>query len=345
MNEETQHLAQNAIAKESYWYEVNHSLSIPTAFAESIAQIKAFALHQFDQEIEQKQLYYHTREHIENVLRRTNRIFQAVYPGEADQKQSDRVLSRTQLLLELCAIAHDMVQVFIPQTQTHEARKREAGISEQATIDQLLAYIHTLNQSLQSHYADSKASTAKITDDEIEVIRAAIAATICAYDPVEQAIYQPDLNETNASLPIVARILALADIGALGMDGIQTYHQEGSLLLLEENLDLIPLLEEGTIDRLATHDPALYENIRQRLLKRCRFQVSFAKSRLKRIQQEISGFPEEAIATLTDDVFQYLTPVTIERIEALTPTDEQTSLRKLLEFFQLERYLRQSNKG
>jgi hypothetical protein len=341
MNEETQQLAQNAIAKESHCYEVNHSLSIPATFSESIAQIKIFALHQFDQEIEQKQLYYHTREHVENVLRRTNRIFQAAYPNDTDQSQLNGVSFRTKSLLDLCAIAHDMVQIFVPQTQAHATRKREAGVSELATIEQLLAHINTLNQRLQAHDADS---TAKLTDEEIGVIRAAIAATICAYDPIEQAIYQPDLDDANTALPIVARILALADIGALGMDGIQTYHQEGSLLLLEENLDLIPLLEEGTIDRLATDDPKLHENIRQRLLKRCRFQVSFSKSRLKRFQQEISGFPKEAIATLTDEVFQYLTPMTIERIEELTPTDENTSLKELLEFFEFERYLQRSSK-
>jgi hypothetical protein len=344
MNEETQQLEQSPIAENPHLYDVNYSLSIPATFAESIAQIKIFALHKFDQEIEQKQLYYHTREHVENVLRRTNRIFQAVYSDEAvdsDLNQSNVVLSRTKLLLDLCAIAHDMVQIFTPQTQTHTARKREAGVSEQATIEQLLAYINTLNQRLQAHQVDS---TAQLSDGEVETVRAAIAATICAYDPIEQAIYQPDLDDTSAPLPAVARILALADIGALGMDGIQAYHQEGSLLFLEENLDLIPLLQEGTIDCLATDDPALYENIRQRLLKRCRFQVSFAKSRVKRFRQEILGFPEEAIAALTDDVFQHLTPMTINRITTLTPTDEETPLKELLEFFQFEQYLQRSGK-
>jgi hypothetical protein len=66
--------------------------------------------------------------------------------------------------------------------------------------------------------------------------------------------------------------------------------------------------------------------------------VSFAKSRLKRFRQEILGLPEEAIAALTD-MFGYLTPATIETIETLTPTDEETSLQEMLEFFEFERYL------
>jgi hypothetical protein len=325
---EDQQLAQSTI--KSKRHELDCSSLLPVSFAESIAQIRRFALQKFDQEIEQKQLFYHTREHVENVQRRTHKIFQVIYPDE--MLNADVHLFRTSLLLDLCAVAHDMIQVFLPQSQAHATRQREAGISERATIGELLAYISELNQCLQS---DGSYRSAIITDSEIEVIRAAIAATICAYDPIEQAIYQPDLDR---SIPIVARILALADIGALGMEGIQAYLQEGSLLFLEENLDLIPLLREGSLDRLHMDNPAVYENLRQRLLKRCRFQVSFAKSRLKRFRQEILGLPEEAIAALTD-MFGYLTPATIETIEALTPTDEETSLQEMLEFFEFERYL------
>jgi hypothetical protein len=332
MNEDQQ-LAQNMNMKPQ-WYELDHSSPLPTNFVESIAQIRRFALQKFDREIEQKQLFYHTREHVENVQRRTHKIFQAIYPDE--MLTSNVHLFRTRLLLDLCATAHDMIQVFLPQLQAHATRRREVGVSERATIGELLVYISELNQRLQ---LDDLCHAAIITNDEIEVIRSAIAATICAYDPIEQAIYQPDLAHTN-SIPIVARILALADIGALGMEGIQAYQQEGSLLFLEENLDLIPLLLEGSLDRLDASDPALYENLRQRLLKRCRFQVNFAKSRLKRFRQEILGLPEEAIAALTD-IFGYLTPATIETIAALTPTDEETSLKEMVEFFEFEHYLEQ----
>jgi hypothetical protein len=330
MNEDQQ-LAQSKTITESQLYELDHSSLLPANFAESIAQIKRFALQKFDQEIEQKQLFYHTREHVRNVQRRTHKIFQAIYPDET--LDSNVNLFRASLLLDLCAVAHDMIQVFLPQSQPHATRQREAGVSEHATVGELLAYINKLNQCLQ---LDDPDCSAIITDDEIEIIRSAIAATICAYDPIDQAIYQPDLD---SSVPIVARILALADIGALGMEGIQAYQQEGSLLFLEENLDLIPLLLEVSLDRLDTDDPALYENLRQRLLKRCRFQVSFARSRLKRFRQEILGLPEEAIATLTD-MFGYLTLATIETIESVTPTDEETPLKEMLEFFEFERYLK-----
>lgn len=284
-----------------------------------IAHIKAFALEEFDRQIHRHQLYYHTHDHIAQVQRRSRLIFAAI----RDDLASDAI-EQIERLLDLCVIAHDMVQVFSPQTQAHSTRQRSTGVSETATIDQLLNYI-------QSHCS-------MITEVDQTMIRSAIGATICKYDAVEQAIYQPALDQTNLS--IVARILALADLGALGIDGIAMYNREGSLLFLEENLDVIPLLVSGEIRQIETTDPELAENIRQRLLKRSRFQVNFAKSRFARIEHEIAGFPQRAIDKLRCEVFRYLNPETINAIEAMTPTSDRASLQELLEFFDFGRYIK-----
>jgi len=330
----------NKEARRSHSYSLEHPSQLPTTIAESVAQIKTFALQEFDREIAQKQLYYHTREHVNNVQRRANQIFQAVCPywkAAPDEGQPTIDISRMKLLLDLCAVAHDMVQVFVVQTQAHTPRQRQPGVSETATIDRLLDYINQLNQQLQKH---APTSPARLTDEDISIIRDAIAATICAYDPTEQAIYQPDLYNPNRSLSPVARILALADIGALGIDGVKVYHQEGSLLVLEENLDLIPLVLDGTIYSLGSDKSELYQNIQKRLLSRCRFQVNFAKSRVVRLEREVADFPDDAISTLTHEVFKHLNPTTIQEVEATTPTHENASLEVLLQFFEFERYLK-----
>lgn len=320
-------------ARRSYSYCLEDSSQLPTTIAESIAQIKNFALQEFDREILQKQLYYHTRDHVNNVQRRANQIFQLVCP----YWKATLDISRMKLLLDLCAIAHDMVQVFVVQTQAHTPRARQPGVSETATIERLLDYINQLNQQLQKH---ASTSSARLTDADITIIRDAIAATICAYDHIEQAIYQPDLYNSNKSLSPVARILALADIGALGIDGVKVYHQEGSLLVLEENLDLIPLILDGTIHSLGSDNSELYQNIQQRLLKRCRFQVNFAKSRFARLERELADFPDDAISPLTHEVFKHLNETTIQEVETKTPTHENVTLEELLQFFEFERYLK-----
>jgi hypothetical protein len=328
----------NKEARRSHSYSLEHSSQLPTTIAESIAQIKTLALQEFEREILHKQLYYHTREHVNNVERRANQIFQAVCPywkAAPDQGQPTLDIPRMKLLLDLCAVAHDMVQVFVVQTQAHTPRQRKPGVSETATIERLLNYINKLNQQLRH----DPASPARLTDEDITIIRDAIAATICTYDPTEQAIYQPALYNPNKSLSPVARILALADIGALGIDGVKVYHQEGSLLVLEDNLDLIPLLSDGTIHSLYSDNPELYQNIQQRLLRRCRFQVNFAKSRFARLEREVADFPKSAISTLTHELFKHLNPTTIQEIEATTPTHENASLEVLLQFFELEQYI------
>ena len=290
-----------------------------TTIANCLDDVKAFALREFDRQIQCHHLYYHTRDHIAQVQRRSRLIFEAI---RADLAAAS--IERMALLLDLCAIAHDMVQIFEAQPQQHATRQRTAGVSETATIERLLNYIYTHCSSV-------------LTEVDRATIRAAIGATICSYDVKEQAIYQPALDRPDLS--IVARILALADLGALGIDDIAMYNREGSLLFLEENLDVIPLLKTGAIEQLETTDPSLAENIRQRLLKRCRFQVNFAKSRLIRFEHEIAGFSEGAIDQLRKNVFQYLNADTVRAVEAITPIHNEASLKELLQFFSFEQYV------
>jgi hypothetical protein len=301
----------------------------PSTFPDTVAQIQQFALREFDREIIQKTLYYHNYTHIENVQRRARLIFQHLLPFETiDAKTA----MRSQLILDLCSIAHDMVQLFLPQTQTHSSRKRESGMSELTTIRKLLIHIQRLNHQLEAQgHLDAVFSL-----DEMNQIRDAIEGTICAYSVEEQAIYQPRLYNPDRPPSLIALALALADIGALGMDGIQMYNEEGSLVFLEENPDIIPFLQNRAIDTLQRDDPELCENFRQRLLKRARFQVYFARSRLARTPCEIQGLPTEGITTLLDRAFPYLNQKIIEEVEQTTPTDDTTSLPQLLHFFQLE---------
>lgn len=301
----------------------------PHSFSDTIAQIKTLVLQEFDREVTQKQLCYHTREHIAGVQRRAREIFQAVSP----YLNSSHDRSRLELLLDLCAIAHDLIQIFVPQMEPYTPRRREAGVSEAATIERLLVCIQGLSGATQSQNPDC---SALFTDDEVRIIQEAIAATICHYDPTEQAIFQPALWSSELALSPVARILALADIGALGMEGIAAYNREGTLLFLEENPDVRSLVQYRKLESLTKDYPDLSENVRQRLLRRARFQVNFAKSRLNRLPHELAGFPPEAIPTLTKQVFQHLTSETIEAIETTTPIAENTLLEDLVTFFQLE---------
>jgi hypothetical protein len=320
--------------------KVENGIWLPQSFAEVVDRVKSFVLEEFDREITQNQLYYHNHEHINHVLRRAKAIFQVVAPywqTPDGQKVGADYLERMHLLLELCAVAHDMVQVFIPQKQPHTSRQRSSGVSENLTWEKLSNYIQGLNQQLKENYVDD---SLLFQDEDISIIRETIQATACVYDSCDRSIYQPEIYDKNKNLSLVTRIIALVDINSLGIDGIDIYNREGALLFLEENPDIIPIILPKLNHKLdknfVENSSEIDENIRQRLLKRARFQVDFAKSRLQRYSQEISSFPQAVIPTLTKEIFPYLNSEVIKEIEATTPTNEDTTLSELIRFFKLE---------
>ena len=325
--------------------KANHYNQLPDSFEKAILKVQNFTFQEIKKETIQKQLYYHTWDHANAVKRRANIILQAIEPFWEKVCQSKGIevdLKRMKQLIELCAIAHDMVQNFLTNTSVHTSRKRETGASETATITKLIGYIKELNRQLieQKEY-----NFAIFTDSDIKIITEAIEATICLYDPSDNSIYQPDLYDGNKNLSIPAQIIALADLGSLGMEGINSYFQEGSLIFLEENPDIVPLLinkiaNKLDINSLDQEQQELWENVRQRLLRRARFQINFARGRKARLERELQGLPTEFISILRDKVFKYLNQETIQEIELLTPTEDDTKLEKLIDFFELVKYLK-----
>ncbi|TBR60293.1 hypothetical protein B4U84_05275 [Westiellopsis prolifica IICB1] len=305
----------------------NHSFQ---KFSKTVARVRDFALQEMKQEAEQKQLYYHNCQHVQGVERRANQIFQVIKPYWQNNLE---YINRMELLLEICTLSHDLVQEFVPQSEPHTARKREIGVSEAATIHKLMNYIHNLNEDLSKSDPNSLGI---FTNSDLGIIKEAIEATICLYDPIRGSIYQADLYNSEKNLSIVSRITALADIGTLGIEGIEAFNAEGSLLFLEENIDLIPIILQTDFNLV---NQELHDHIRQRLLKRARFQVNFAKDRLARYTYEIEGLPVDSIPVVIQEVFKFLNPETIEKIEANTPTSEDATLEQLIKFFDLKRYL------
>jgi hypothetical protein len=295
----------------------------PSPLMNATEQIKESLMQIFDREITEKCLCYHTRDHLQGVQRRASQIFKVVSPF----LKSIENPSRLEHLLDFCAITHDLIQVFIPHTEANITRRREPGISELSTIQVVLDQIQKF---------DSQQDRDSFTACDLYIIREAILTTICEYDPIEQAIFQPMLYETDRPISYVSRILALADIGTLGIEGIEAYNSEGRLLFLEENPDVRSILKQQQLSNICLENPELAENIRQRLLKRTQFQVNLAKSRLVRCPQELAAFPTGAIPELTHKVFQHLTPQIIQEIEATTPIAEDIALETLISFFKFD---------
>lgn len=325
-------------------------IKIPSSFSETVQLVESYALEQIQQQTEQKQLYYHTVTHAIAVKRRAQIIFQVIRPSLETNSNSQK-LDRIANLIDLCATAHDLVQEILPATEVNSSRKRPVRVSEIATINKLTEYIKNLNQRLSKQNIND---SAKFNDLDIHIIKEAIEATICELDPFSanpnsglspNSIYQPYLYNSNIKLSLVANIIALADLGTLGMEGIEPYLHEGILIFLEENPDLVKLISTNNyIDvQSEVKDHQHKDIIKKRLLNMTRFMVNLAKDRQVRFKQEITVFPEKAQNILQHKVFQYLNINTINKIEELTPTDENNSLTELLAFFHMHSNLRLSS--
>lgn len=310
------------------------------AFEAAVSRVKRFAVAETQKSAQKDGLFYHNRDHIEAVRRRALRIFEAIIPClDLDSATA----TRWRHLLEISALAHDMIQEFLPPIPPEVMRRREPGSSEWSTIVRLVSYMEQLNQE----FAPFTDGAAPFTETDIQLVQEAIEATICLIDPEDSSIYQPLLYNTDRQLSPISRVLALADLGGLGMEGIGVYQQEGSLIFLEENQDMIPLIWndanqclvlEAAADDLPMQER--YEFLRKCILRRTRFQIAFVRGRLNRFEQEVSGFSSQIIDVLRNQIFTYLTPETIQTIEHQTPTADTATLGELLGVFQLEKYLK-----
>ena len=312
-----------------------------SSFADTVELVESYVKKEIVREAQHKKLYYHNLFHALAVRRRAKQIFRQIEPVLSQHKSAAEI-ERLGLLIDLCGLAHDMVQLFEPGTAIDRPRKRRTGLSERETAKKLLKYIEQLNQQLLAT-ANFKDSSILFGDRDCEIIRDAIEATICVRDPLAgkadytfspYSIYQPYLYESQPKTSIVGSILALADLGTLGMEGVDSYIQDGILIFLEDNLNFEDLILNCNYSQ-DRNSPYYLENraIESKLLAMARFMVNLAYERLARFEIEISGFNHEIRQILRDRVFIYLSPKNIQQVATKIPTQDDVSLSELVKFF------------
>lgn len=310
----------------------------PSSFAEIVKLAEDFVKQEIIRETAKKQLYYHTIDHAIAVKRRADVIFQAIKFTLCDRYSSSE-LDRLGNLIALCAISHDMVQTFVLSNKTEKPRKRIPGRSEVATANKLIEYLKNINQKLLVNKTES---SILFQDEDLAIIEDAILATICDRDPQagkvtysfsSNSIYQPYLYNSQPKISIVGQIIALADLGTLGMDGVKPFIREGILVFLEDNLDLKELVLNCNYSNLETK-----ETSKMRLLNMTRFIVNLAQERKARFELEIAGFCPQARQVLEEKVFVYFKQENIQKIKAIVPTDQDATFEELSHFFCLNNH-------
>ena len=320
----------------------NEDSQVSQLFAKIYHEIEDFASAEIKKETRQKKLYYHTIDHAYAVKRRANIIFQAIKPTCFNEIKIEE-LNRIESLISICALTHDIVQEFSFSIEDNKSRERPFGVSEAASINKIINYIQQINQSSSQN---NDRQHIIFTEADLNTIKEAIEATICHYDYLNNFIYQPYLYQSETQISVPAKIIALADLGTLGMEGITPYLQEGILLFLEDNPNIAEFFLEQKNNQsnqdsilAKLEQSAIHADLKEKLLKSTRSMVKFARGRKANFEQEISSFDEKSQDILRDRVFIHLTDQNIRQIESLVPTSDNTTLTELLEFFSFDRYV------
>lgn len=222
-----------------------------------------------------ERLPFHGVEHTSGVIARTEAILSAIR-NAAPEMVDDRVVA----LARIAASHHDLVQKWEPNEmadgdQKKVMRKRFTAENEAMSAEAALNFMRAWNEEHGTAFGE----------DDMEVVRESIDATVPGFDPQKMTVIQPRLK---AESSVIARAVALADLGEAGMDA-EAYLKGGDALFREENLDV---LEAASNPESLTD--AQKEAMRKRMLGWSKFQPSFARGRMALLEQELASLPEAA---------------------------------------------------
>lgn len=99
-------------------------------------------------------------------------------------------------------------------------------------------------------------------------------------------VIQPNLTKDSS---LIARAVALADMGSAGLDGAEALLADGDNFFREQNKDIRDASEN--IENLTGSQKEYYQG---RMLAWSEFQPKFAQGRKNRLAQELEGIPETA---------------------------------------------------
>lgn len=216
---------------------------------------------------------YHRVHHTRAVVERTQLILLTVMSAERSA-----VSHRALLLGQLAAAFHDTVQDFdVVTTPDGEVRmQRHTGVNEEKSAQEAERFMVTANLA---------AGTDVFTTEDMYTVRSAILTTIPSWSAEYHTAIQPHLTPESS---VVARALALADLGVVGLDP-QSAVAEGDRVFQEENLDVYAALTSGDV----ITEPQK-ERFRVRMVTWAEQQVQYFEGRYRLFEDEIADFPHAA---------------------------------------------------
>ncbi|MDB5244862.1 MAG: hypothetical protein JWN18_732 [Parcubacteria group bacterium] len=209
-------------------------------------------------------LFYHVWAHTDGVIGRATRIATAL-------KLSTPFVT----IVQTAAAKHDEVQLYARDRKVdgRVMRQRAIGANERQSGAAALKFI-------RQHRA---AEGAILMDENHLILIEAILTTVPKWNSEYKTVVQPALNR--GSHP-VTRAVALADLGAAGMDPVQ-FDAEGPALFIEDNIDVALMLSDAR--RLVDIPEATQSTIQCRLVQWMATRPQFVQGRRLLLQRELEG--------------------------------------------------------
>lgn len=245
-----------------------------------------------DSEDKDKILDFHSTKHSGHIAKRVERILFTM--KDAGAQITERNIARGKVY----GAFHDIVQDESEARRTPEGnfekviRARKTGGNEKASWEAAQEFMRRANE---------EAGEEIFTKEDIEGAEGAINATVPAFDFVDReqktggTVIQPNLHKDSS---FEARALALADIGAAGMEGYEVFGPEGDAVFREDNLDILRALRKP--EELSREHK---EYIKGRMVVWSGIQIGFAEGRKHFFEKELGGLDPAVKEELRKKVF------------------------------------------
>ena len=221
-------------------------------------------------------LEHHIRQHTIDIIPRAVRILEAMREGE--EKISDHQIE----LVRVASGFHDMIQdwVLVEERVDGKAalfRQRMGEHNEQQSANKLEAFVKDVNE---------KSESPVFSEDDISQMKEAIMTTVADFDG--RTVVQKNLSNESG---VIARAVALADLGEAGMEGFDAHLRSGDAIFREEQLDITRKIRSGE-----EIPEELQGAFQERMLNWSEGQVVFAEGRRDHFEVELGELSEGAKA-------------------------------------------------
>jgi len=234
-----------------------------------------------DTVVEKDKLPFHNTVHTKDMWQRAVRIASTI-----NQADPEFFPQRSAKIAELAAIYHDTVQRWV-ESPVKEGnfekimRRRLSGDNEKASAEEFVEFMEQANRN---------SGIEIFTDTDKAAGKEGIMVTVPGFDLERGTVIQPSLT---AESGVIARIVALADLGAAGMDGPGKFLPEGDALFREENLDILNALKKP--EDISDEEKDYY---RMRMLGWMKLQYKFVSGRKALLEKELMGLPKDTKAAV-----------------------------------------------